>query len=175
VRPRISYRTNGNVARHALPISHSDIRVKHCAYGHSVATLLNRGGVTTVCHKDIVTVARHTTVLVVVSSTVHYSAKSKIKENVLFKMKFKTVNKLFAQQYPTNCLKYHLKKHSRTTTLCFVKENIHVGGDMEVKARIDPCFTLISGFLIDRCIFQFLNYILWLIDVGKLTLLTQEV
>jgi hypothetical protein len=32
-------------------ISHPDFRVKLCAYGHSVATLLNPRGVTTVSHK----------------------------------------------------------------------------------------------------------------------------
>jgi hypothetical protein len=32
-------------------ISHPGIRVKHCAYGHSVTTLLNPRGVTTVSHK----------------------------------------------------------------------------------------------------------------------------
>jgi hypothetical protein len=31
-----------------MDIRHPDIRVKHCGYGHSVATLLNPRGVTTV-------------------------------------------------------------------------------------------------------------------------------
>jgi hypothetical protein len=39
-------------------IMYPDIRVKHCAYGHSVATLLNPRGVTTVSHKYSLTVAR---------------------------------------------------------------------------------------------------------------------
>jgi hypothetical protein len=57
--------------------------VKHCAYGHSVATLLNPRGVTTV-----LTVARHATVVVAVPSTVHYPANYKTK-NILFTTKFK--------------------------------------------------------------------------------------
>jgi hypothetical protein len=52
-------------------ISHPDIRVKHCAYGHSVATQLNPRGVTTVSHKYSVTVARHAAVVEAVPSTVH--------------------------------------------------------------------------------------------------------
>jgi hypothetical protein len=54
-------------------------RVKHCAYGHSVATLLNPRGVTTVYHKNRLAVARHATVAVAVPSTVHYPANYKIK------------------------------------------------------------------------------------------------
>jgi hypothetical protein len=53
--------------------------VKHCAYGHNTATLLNPRGVTTVSHKYSVTVARHATVVVAVPSTVHYLANYKIK------------------------------------------------------------------------------------------------
>jgi hypothetical protein len=53
--------------------------VKHCAYGHSVATLLNPCGVTTVSHKYSLTVARHATVVVAVPSTVHHPANYKIK------------------------------------------------------------------------------------------------
>jgi hypothetical protein len=48
------------------------MRVKHCAYGHSVATLLNPRGVTTVSHKYGLTFARHATVVVAVPSTVYY-------------------------------------------------------------------------------------------------------
>jgi hypothetical protein len=59
-------------------ISHPDIRVKHGAYGHSVATLLNPRGVATVCHKYSLTVARHPTVVVAVPSIVHYPANYKI-------------------------------------------------------------------------------------------------
>jgi hypothetical protein len=64
--------------------------VKHCAYGHSVATLLNPRGVATVSHKYSLTVARHATVVVAVPSTVHYPSNYKIK-NILFKVKFKSV------------------------------------------------------------------------------------
>jgi hypothetical protein len=53
--------------------------VKHCAYGHSVTTLLNPRGVATVSHKYSLTVARHTTVVVAVPSTVHYPDNYKIK------------------------------------------------------------------------------------------------
>jgi hypothetical protein len=53
--------------------------VKHCAYGHSIATLLNPSGVTTLSHKYSPTVARHANVLVVVPSTIHYPANYTIK------------------------------------------------------------------------------------------------
>jgi hypothetical protein len=63
--------------------------VKHCAYGDSVATLLYPRGVTTVSHRCSLTVARHTTVLEAVPSTVHNFANYKIKiYYLLFKMKF---------------------------------------------------------------------------------------
>jgi hypothetical protein len=62
-----------------LSIRHPDIRMKHCAYGHSVATLLNPRDVTTVSHKYSLRVARHATVVVAVPSTVHYSNNFKIK------------------------------------------------------------------------------------------------
>jgi hypothetical protein len=55
------------------------IKMKHCAYGHSVATLLNPRAVTTVSHKNSLTVARHATVAVAVPSTVHYPDNYKIK------------------------------------------------------------------------------------------------
>jgi hypothetical protein len=74
-------------------ISHPYIRVKHCAYRHSVATLLNPRGVATVSHKCSLTVARHATLVVAVPSTVHHPANYKIKI-ILFKIKFKSVNKL---------------------------------------------------------------------------------
>jgi hypothetical protein len=51
-------------------IRHPGIRVKHCAYVHSVATMLNPRGITTVSHS--LTVARHATVVVAVPSTVHH-------------------------------------------------------------------------------------------------------
>jgi hypothetical protein len=54
---------------------------KHCAYGHSVATLLNPRDVTTILHKYSLTVATHATVVVAVSSTVHYPVNYKIKIN----------------------------------------------------------------------------------------------
>jgi hypothetical protein len=53
--------------------------MKHCAYGHSVATLLHPCGVTTVSHRYSLTVARHTTVVVAVPSTIHYPAYYKMK------------------------------------------------------------------------------------------------
>jgi hypothetical protein len=53
--------------------------VAYCAYGHSVATLLNPRGVTTVSHKYCLTVTRHATVVVAVPSTVNYLANYKIK------------------------------------------------------------------------------------------------
>jgi hypothetical protein len=56
------------------------MRVKHCAYGHSVvATLLNPRAIITVSHKNSLTVARHATVVVAVPSTVHYPAIYKTK------------------------------------------------------------------------------------------------
>jgi hypothetical protein len=53
--------------------------MKHCAYGHSVATLLNPRDVTTVSHKYSLTVERHASVVVAVPSTVHYPDNYKIK------------------------------------------------------------------------------------------------
>jgi hypothetical protein len=41
-------RKKTNMERKPAPIRHADIRVKHCAYGHSVATLMNPSCVTTV-------------------------------------------------------------------------------------------------------------------------------
>jgi hypothetical protein len=70
---------------------HPDIRVKHCSYGNSVATLLNPRGVTTVSHKHSLTVAIHATVVVAVPSAVCYPANYKIK---YIKMKFKSVDTL---------------------------------------------------------------------------------
>jgi hypothetical protein len=64
--------------RQAGVIRHPDMRVKHCAYGHGVATLLNPRGVT-VSHKYSLTVPRYATVVVAVPSTVHYPANYKIK------------------------------------------------------------------------------------------------
>jgi hypothetical protein len=64
-------------------ISQPDIRVKHCAYGHSVATLLNPRGITAVYHKYSVTVARHATVVVAVPFTVHYPDNYKIQIHYL--------------------------------------------------------------------------------------------
>jgi hypothetical protein len=55
------------------------MRVKNCAYGHNVATLLNPRGVITVSQKYSLTVARHATVVVAVPSTVHCPANYKIK------------------------------------------------------------------------------------------------
>jgi hypothetical protein len=53
--------------------------MKHCAYGHSLATLLNPRRVTTVSHKYSLTVARYVTVVVAVPSTEYYPANYKIK------------------------------------------------------------------------------------------------
>jgi hypothetical protein len=55
-------------------IGHPDMRAKHYAYGHSVVTLLNPRGVTTVSHKYSLTFERHATVVVAVPSTVHCPA-----------------------------------------------------------------------------------------------------
>jgi hypothetical protein len=55
------------------------MRVNHYAYGHSISTLLNPSGVTTFSHKYNLTVARHETVVVAVSSAVHCPANYKIK------------------------------------------------------------------------------------------------
>jgi hypothetical protein len=55
------------------------MRVKHCAYGHSVATLLNPRGVATVSHNYSLAVARHITVIVAVPSIVHHPTNYKIK------------------------------------------------------------------------------------------------
>jgi hypothetical protein len=55
------------------------MRVKYCAYGHSVATLLNPRGVATDPHKYSLTVARRATVVVAVPSTVHHPGNYKIK------------------------------------------------------------------------------------------------
>jgi hypothetical protein len=72
-----------SLLHHHNSISHPDIRVKHCAYGHSVATLLNPRCVTTISHKYCVTAARHETVIVAVPSTVHYAANYEIKISYL--------------------------------------------------------------------------------------------
>jgi hypothetical protein len=120
--------------------SRPDIRVKHCAYGHSVTTLLNPRGVTTVSHKYSLTVARHATVVVAVPSTVHYPANYNIKY-ILFKMTFKSVNKVFILVIYYKLLKYHLAKHIPTTTLNFVNEKISTVGDSSrSKSSYGPLF-----------------------------------
>jgi hypothetical protein len=58
---------------------HPNMRVKHCAYGHSTATLLNPRSVTKVSHKYSLTDARHATLVVAAPSTVHYPTNYKIK------------------------------------------------------------------------------------------------
>jgi hypothetical protein len=68
----------GKIGKSVCRIRHPGIRVKHCSYGHSVATLINPRVVTTVSHKYILTVARHATVIVAIPSTVQYPAKYKI-------------------------------------------------------------------------------------------------
>jgi hypothetical protein len=55
-----------------------------CAYGHSIATLLNPRGVSTVAHKYSLTVARHATMVVAVPSTVHYPTNYKIKRYIIY-------------------------------------------------------------------------------------------
>jgi hypothetical protein len=60
-------------------ISHPHIRVKHCTYGYSVATLLDPLGGTTLFHEYSLTVERHATVVVAVPSTVRYPANYGIK------------------------------------------------------------------------------------------------
>jgi hypothetical protein len=64
---------------HNVPIRHPDTRVKHWAYGHIVATLLNPRVVTTVSHTCSVTVTRHATVVVAIPSIAHYPTNCKIK------------------------------------------------------------------------------------------------
>jgi hypothetical protein len=61
-----------------LSISHPDIKVKHCAYGHSVVTRLNPRGVT-FSHKYNLAAAKHATVVLAVPSTVYYPANYKIR------------------------------------------------------------------------------------------------
>jgi hypothetical protein len=68
-----------NASEFILTISHPDMRVKHCAYGHSVATLLNPRYVTTVSHRYRPTDAKYATVVVAVPSTVHDTCNYKIK------------------------------------------------------------------------------------------------
>jgi hypothetical protein len=55
------------------------MRVKHCAYGHSVTTLLNPRGVATVTHNYSLTFARYEAVIVAVPSIIHHPANYKIK------------------------------------------------------------------------------------------------
>jgi hypothetical protein len=73
------------------------MRVKHYAYGHSVATLLNPRGVATVSYTYSLTLARLAAVVVAVPFTVHHPANNNINIYIfiLFMMKFKNVNKLF--------------------------------------------------------------------------------
>jgi hypothetical protein len=60
----------------APAISHPDMRMKHCAYGHSVASLLTLSGVTS--HRYSLIVTRYATVVVAVLSTVHCPANYNI-------------------------------------------------------------------------------------------------
>jgi hypothetical protein len=79
--------------------------VKHCAYGDSVATLLNPRCVKILSHKYSLIAARHATVAVAAPSTVHNPANYKML-NVLLQVKFKNENILFALViYNTNCVK----------------------------------------------------------------------
>jgi hypothetical protein len=65
-------------------------------------------------------------------------------------MKFKHVNKLHNNdtlQIASSAFLWN----SLTTNLRFVNENICSEGDvMEVKARMVPCFTVVSGWLIEK-------------------------
>jgi hypothetical protein len=71
--------SNWNLCRLGVSISRPDITVKHWAYGHSVAILLNPRGVTPVSHKYSLTVVRHATVVLAVPSIVHYPDNYKVK------------------------------------------------------------------------------------------------
>jgi hypothetical protein len=73
------YFTKKHHGGEAISISHPDVKVKHFAYGHSFATLLNPHGVTTVSHKYSLTVASHATVVTAVPSAVHHPIIYKIK------------------------------------------------------------------------------------------------
>jgi hypothetical protein len=55
------------------------MRVKHCAFGHGVATLLNPRGATTGSHEYSLTAVRHATVVLAVPSIVHCPANYKTK------------------------------------------------------------------------------------------------
>jgi hypothetical protein len=57
--------------------------------------MLNPRSVTTVSHKYSLTVARHATMGMAVTSTVHCSDNYNMKIFQIFQIKFKTVNKLF--------------------------------------------------------------------------------
>jgi hypothetical protein len=71
-------------------IGRRDIRVKHCAYGHIVATLLNARGVAKLSHNYSLTAARHATVVVAVPSIVQYPTNHKIKiYNIRWNLKMK--------------------------------------------------------------------------------------
>jgi hypothetical protein len=65
------------------PYKPSSYKSEALQLGHSVATLLNPRGVTTVSHNYSLTVARYATVVVDVPSTVHYPANYKIKYIIL--------------------------------------------------------------------------------------------
>jgi hypothetical protein len=57
--------------------------VKHCANGHSVATLLNPHGATAASLKYSLTVARQSIVVMAVPSTVNYPTNYKVKYIIL--------------------------------------------------------------------------------------------
>jgi hypothetical protein len=63
-------------------IKHPDVRVKYCAYGHSLVTQPNPRGIATVSHKYSLIVTRQVTVVVAVPSTAHYSPNYKIKYTI---------------------------------------------------------------------------------------------
>jgi hypothetical protein len=101
-------------------VGRQDMRVKHCAYGHRVATLLNPRGVTTVSYKYSLIVERYATLVVAVTSSVHYPTNYKIKKNTLFQMKFKSVNKVFTPII----IYYKLCKVPSYETLCCYNTHI---------------------------------------------------
>jgi hypothetical protein len=103
-------------------IRHPDIRVKHCAYGHSFAALITH----VVLQQFPAVTRRNCGSGCSFYRTLHRYLWS---ENILFKMKFKSINKRVTLIIYYNCLNYLLTKHSLTTTLRFIKENICTMGD----------------------------------------------
>jgi hypothetical protein len=74
---------------------HPEMRVKHCAYGHSVGTLLNPRGVTSFPQEQLHSCKTAATVVEAVPSTVHYPANYKKNKYTTSDKIKKNVNKLF--------------------------------------------------------------------------------